>query len=127
MESLAFLCVSGRLRAGCGGLGRLSPKHTEEVQKFGWRGRWRQMRTLEYYLQEVAAQSLLPSLPPEVRERIQHFASAAPFVVEAYVHMGGLRPWLSAVASGIPKLPRTPLLSSDHRRQFARRPTAKGC
>ena len=30
-----------------------------------WRGRWRQIRNLEYYLQEVAGTDLLQSLPPQ--------------------------------------------------------------
>ena len=52
--------------------------HTEDVQRIAWRGRWRSTRTLKYYLQEVAAQSILAGLPPAVRDRIAYFAEAAP-------------------------------------------------
>ena len=37
---------------------------TENVQWIAWRGRWARTRTLEFYLQEVAAQLLLHQLSP---------------------------------------------------------------
>ena len=42
-----------------------------------WRGRWACMRTLEIYIQEVAALSVLPSLPQETRNKIQRFSLQA--------------------------------------------------
>ena len=43
---------------------------TEDLQKVAWRGRWARMRTVEYYVQEVAAQLFLHQLPPSVRSKI---------------------------------------------------------
>ena len=54
---------------------------TEDLPKVAWRGRWARSRTLEYYIQEVAAQLFLHQLSPRARERIQfleqHCASVA--------------------------------------------------
>ena len=43
---------------------------TEDVQLVAWRGRWSKLKTVEFYLQEVAAQLLLQQLPSDARERI---------------------------------------------------------
>eukprot|EP00971_Amphidinium_carterae_P179667 3563154-Amphidinium_carterae.1 len=32
---------------------------TEDISRLQWRGRWRRLATLEYYLQEAAVQSYL--------------------------------------------------------------------
>ena len=44
---------------------------TENIPLISWRGRWARVRTLEFYLQEVAAQVLLHSLSPKSRILIQ--------------------------------------------------------
>ena len=38
-------------------------QQTEHVPLLAWRGRWARQKTLEYYLQEVAAQMLLGRAP----------------------------------------------------------------
>ena len=48
------------------------------VEFVRWHGRWLAPRTLETYLQETAAVSLVPRLPAAARDRISRFASAAP-------------------------------------------------
>ena len=45
----------------------------EDVQWIAWRGRWARTRTLEFYLQEVAAQLLLHQLSPTSRAAIREF------------------------------------------------------
>ena len=44
---------------------------TENIPWLAWRGRWARVKTLEYYLQEVAAQVLLANLDPGKRARIK--------------------------------------------------------
>ena len=53
-------------------------QETGSLELTKWRGRWQQTRTLEVYLQEVAAASLLPELAPEARGRVQAWADLAP-------------------------------------------------
>ena len=43
---------------------------TEDLQKVAWRGRWAKLKTVEYYVQEVAAQLFLHRLPEPVKARI---------------------------------------------------------
>lgn len=43
---------------------------TSNIAQIQWRGRWSRLRTLEYYIQEVAAQLLLFNLTTETRFRI---------------------------------------------------------
>ncbi len=59
----------------------------EDLNKTHWRGRWRQLRTLEVYVQEVAAVSVLPDLEPFARERIRRFGDAAPAILQAAIGM----------------------------------------
>ena len=44
---------------------------TEDLPLVAWRGRWSKTKTIEFYLQEVAAQLLLQRLPRWARERIK--------------------------------------------------------
>ena len=44
---------------------------TEDLPLIAWRGRWSKTQTMEFYLQEVAAQLLLQRLPAWARERIR--------------------------------------------------------
>ena len=55
---------------------------TGSVEATRWRGRWGQTRTLEIYIQEVAAAILLPNLEPAARERIALFARTARALLE---------------------------------------------
>ena len=50
---------------------------TEDVQLVQWRGRWSKLKTVEFYLQEVAAQVLLHSLDTLSRERVKTLAEHA--------------------------------------------------
>lgn len=52
---------------------------TEDLPRVQWRGRWAQQKTLEFYVQEVAAQTMLSRLSPSAFERVKlldRFASA---------------------------------------------------
>ncbi|CAE7728840.1 carA2, partial [Symbiodinium necroappetens] len=49
----------------------------EDVQLVAWRGRWAKMKTVEFYLQEVAANLLVQQLSDSARSRIAVLRSAA--------------------------------------------------
>ena len=51
---------------------------TEDIDLVRRRGRWQNFRTLEIYIQELQAASVLPGLSPPVRNRILRLAAAAP-------------------------------------------------
>ena len=55
---------------------------TEDLTKVAWRGRWARLKTVEFYLQEVAAQVLLASLPEHVRQRIRFLRKFAKPLLE---------------------------------------------
>ncbi|CAE7699934.1 unnamed protein product [Symbiodinium sp. CCMP2592] len=59
---------------------------TENIPLLAWRGRWARVKTLEYYLQEVAAQVLLSELDPSAREKIKLLDKAADSLL--YFYMG---------------------------------------
>ena len=50
---------------------------TENIPLLAWRGRWARTKTLEFYLQEVAAQVLLTEISPAARSRIKSLDDAA--------------------------------------------------
>ncbi|CAE7810303.1 unnamed protein product [Symbiodinium sp. CCMP2592] len=52
-------------------------QETEDLGLVAWRGRWSKVKTLEFYLQEVAAQLLLQQLPASARARIAVLRSYA--------------------------------------------------
>ena len=54
---------------------------TGDLALVQWRARWRTLRAMEIYIQEVASLSVLPDLSLEQRERIRRFASAAPSIL----------------------------------------------
>ncbi|CAK0902320.1 unnamed protein product [Prorocentrum cordatum] len=64
----------------------------ENLPMLQWQGRWQASRTMEIYVQEVAAASLLPELPPQVRERIGLFASIAEPLLDQCRQMLHCRP-----------------------------------
>eukprot|EP00439_Symbiodinium_sp_Y106_P045236 s1087_g5.t1 len=43
---------------------------TEDLSRVAWRGRWSRQKTLEFYVQEVAAQMIVQRLPEDCRHRI---------------------------------------------------------
>ena len=50
------------------------------------RGRWSQLRTVEHYIQEVAAQTLLHSLSPLAKAQVKLMSSAAPILLDLFLH-----------------------------------------
>ena len=54
---------------------------TEDVSWVAWRGRWSRIRTLEYYLQEVAAQMMIHTLSPASKSKIEVLSNASPAVL----------------------------------------------
>ena len=49
----------------------------EDLSRIQWRGRWSQLKTVEHYIQEVAAQTLMHSLDSLSRNRVKVFSEAA--------------------------------------------------
>ena len=54
---------------------------TEDINWVAWRGRWSRIRTLEYYLQEVAAYLLVHQLHPLAKARVAAFSDASSAVI----------------------------------------------
>ena len=52
------------------------------IADIAWRGRWRQLRNLEYYLQEVAGTELMQDMSDEALDRISLFAGASDQLVQ---------------------------------------------
>ena len=57
----------------------------EDLSRVQWRGRWSQLRTVEHYVQEVAAQTMLSRLPSFARHRIATFNAAAPDLLQNFL------------------------------------------
>ena len=49
-----------------------------------WKGRWNRLRTLEHYIQEVAAQLFLFNLSPQSRKQITFFSSHLGLIIEQF-------------------------------------------
>ena len=62
---------------------------TENIPLLAWRGRWARVRTLEHYLQEVAAQVMLSEVSATCRARIKRLHAVLIFWVQ------GVRDWVS--------------------------------
>lgn len=58
---------------------------TEDVSLIAWRGRWTKLKTVEFYLQEVAAQLMLHQLDPLAKHRIQFLSGFAGSVLHQSV------------------------------------------
>ena len=86
-------------------------QQTGSIELPRWRGRWQQVRTVEIYVQEVAALSVLPALSIPQRFRIRQFAGSAPVILEqATANLRLLRLHLSvSVPVGLRNPPSTPL------------------
>eukprot|EP00435_Cladocopium_sp_Y103_P042939 s2396_g12.t1 len=57
---------------------------SEDLAKVQWRGRWSQLKTVEHYVQEVAAQTLVSQLDPLSKRRVKAFDEAAAFLLRAW-------------------------------------------
>ena len=57
---------------------------TEDLSRVAWRGRWARQKTVEFYLQEVAAQVILQRLPEPCRQRISALRPLAAKLVRFY-------------------------------------------
>ena len=64
---------------------------TEDLPLVAWRGRWSKTKTVEFYLQEVAAQLLLQRLPRWARDRIRLLSSFSRSLVLKVVQDCGYR------------------------------------
>lgn len=49
----------------------------EDLSRVQWRGRWSQLRTVEHYVQEVGAQTIVARLDPLSRSRIKELSDAS--------------------------------------------------
>ena len=56
---------------------------TEDIQLIAWRGRWTKVKTIEFYLQEVAAQLILHHLSDSAKARIELLATFATSLLES--------------------------------------------
>ena len=50
---------------------------SEDLAKVQWRGRWSQLKTVEHYVEEVAAQTLVSQLDDLTKRRVQVFCDAS--------------------------------------------------
>ncbi len=57
----------------------------EDLSRVQWRGRWSQLRTVEHYVQEVAAQTMLYRLPSHARHRVAVFNDAASGLLQDFL------------------------------------------
>ena len=57
---------------------------TEDLSKVAWPGRWARQKTVEFYLQEVAAQVILQRLPAECRNKISDLRPLAAKLMAFY-------------------------------------------
>ena len=58
---------------------------TEDLPRVQWRGRWAQLKTVEHYIQEVAAQTLVAKLDPLAKHRIGVLDSASSALLHAFL------------------------------------------
>ena len=57
----------------------------EELGRIQWKGRWRRLQTLEYYIQEVAGRTIMHGLSNSSKDLIQLFANALEQLIELKV------------------------------------------
>ena len=58
---------------------------TEDLPRIQWRGRWSQIKTVEHYVQEVAAQTLLTRLPAQAKRRLAMFDQASCWLLDQFL------------------------------------------
>ena len=66
---------------------------TEDVARIQWRGRWRRLETVEFYLQEVAARTLINDLPSGARGRVLHLSQVSHSILSAAILAGEPAVW----------------------------------
>ena len=64
---------------------------TEDLPLVAWRGRWSKTKTVEFYLQEVAAQLLLQRLPQWARARVRLLSKYSRALLLSLIQDGGFR------------------------------------
>ena len=74
------LFTLGSLRAG--GATALFMRFREDLPRLMWRGRWREVRTLSHYVQELVAAKITTNMSAEERERAEGLAALAFWVLE---------------------------------------------
>ena len=57
---------------------------TEDIPRVQWRGRWAQAKTLEFYIQEAAAQSMLARLAPEAFKQVKFSSQFAASLIASH-------------------------------------------
>eukprot|EP00971_Amphidinium_carterae_P310830 6176761-Amphidinium_carterae.2 len=72
---------------------------TEDIGRLQWRGRWRRLATLEYYLQESAVQGYMSKLPPESCTLIGQLSRAAPSIVQRCLGFPSSAAWCAYLAA----------------------------
>ena len=93
------------------------------ISEIQWTGRWIRLQTLEFYLQEVAARTLLPRLPRTARDKIQALSEAAASVLNSVFESGSPGSWQARVSALQLPSPRQPgKLISDRLPRRNRKP-----
>lgn len=57
----------------------------EDLCRVQWRGRWSQLKTVEHYIQEVAAQTLMHNLSDLAKHRVRFLHEAAPMLLSLFL------------------------------------------
>ena len=57
---------------------------TEDIPRVQWRGRWAQAKTLEFYIQEAAAQSMLARMAPEAFKQVKFLSQFAASLMSSF-------------------------------------------
>ena len=57
----------------------------EDLCRVQWRGRWSQLKTVEHYIQEVAAQTLMHNLSDLAKHRVKVLHEAAPMLLSLFL------------------------------------------
>eukprot|EP00435_Cladocopium_sp_Y103_P052260 s3094_g16.t1 len=105
----------GSLRAGGATHLLMTTEDSELVRR---RGRWLAHRTMEVYLQEIAATIMFPSLPDAVKAKVLRLAYAFPGLLEKVKHF---------TAAGIPDSAWHVLLRSEQTGKAGTMPGAAPC
>lgn len=58
---------------------------TEDLPRVQWRGRWSQLKTVEHYVQEVAAQTFLARLDSQAKHRLQMLDRASAWLLHSFL------------------------------------------
>ena len=72
---------------------------TEDIPRAAWRGRWKTVSTLEYYLQEAAAQMFLSYLDDDVRQKIRFLSDSSDAIFYKCVTSDSPAAWRLRISS----------------------------